>query len=147
MDTILNIFSSLGVDKSFFTLLAMVIVSYFILKFVLFNKLQYVLELRESKTTKLEAGAHKKFQEAEELAGKYKQGISSTQQEADEYLSEKKNEVLSREKGKISQVAKELENIANEERKKFSEEILERKKGIMEKADALSTQLVDKVTQ
>jgi len=146
MDTILNIFSSLGIDESFFTLLALVFASYFILKFFLFNKLQQVLDLRESKTTKMEAGAHKKFDEAEELANKYKQGIHATQQEADKILSQAKSTVQAKEKEKVKLAAKELEAISDSERKVFAQEIEERKKTIMESAGTLSTQLVEKVT-
>ena len=66
MDMIIGIFQKLGVDQSVFYQFAIFIVLSQLFVHLLFNKLQFVLQTRESKTTKLRCEAGEKFKEAEQ---------------------------------------------------------------------------------
>ena len=146
MDTILNIFTSLGADETFFHQLALVIIFYFALKMSLFSKLQEVLELRENKTTKLDGNANKKFAEAEELSLKYKSELDRANQEAYSVISSQKNESLNIQKTKVKEVEAKLNTEVDEKRKVFMAELEVHKTNILKEADSLSGELVNKIT-
>lgn len=146
MDTFLNIFKSLGADVTFFYQLALVLVFYFILKYSLFGKLQEVLDLRESKTTKLEGNANKKFAEAEELAQKYKTELQKANQEAYTLLSDKKNGAQEVQKSKLKEVENQLNIQVEAKRKEFMAELETHKANVLKEADSLSSDLVNKLT-
>ena len=71
MDKVIQIFTQLGVDSTIFAQFAIFTALFFILKYVWFNKLLKVIELRELSTTKRESQANDKFNEAEKIAQKY----------------------------------------------------------------------------
>ncbi|CBW28182.1 putative ATP synthase subunit B' [Halobacteriovorax marinus SJ] len=146
MDTILNIFKSLGADITFFYQLALVLVFYFVLKYTLFGKLQEVLDLRESKTTKLEGNANKKFAEAEELAQKYKAELDRANHDAYSLLSEKRNAAIDAQKSKLKEVENQLNIQVDEKRKEFMAELEVHKANVLKEADSLSGDLVNKLT-
>jgi F-type H+-transporting ATPase subunit b len=146
MDTILNIFTSLGADKTFFHQLALVIIFYFALKMSLFSKLQEVLDLRENKTTKLDGNANKKFAEAEELSLKYKSELDKANQEAFSVISKQRNESQNIQKTKVKEVEAKLNAEVDEKRKEFMAELEVHKTNILKEADSLSGELVNKIT-
>jgi F-type H+-transporting ATPase subunit b len=146
MDTILNIFKSLGADITFFYQLVLVIVFYFALKMSLFSKLQEVLDLRENKTTKLDGNANKKFAEAEELSLKYKSELDKANQEAFSIVSAKKEESLNTQKVKVKEIDGKLNAEIDEKRKVFMAELETHKTNILKEADSLSGDLVNKLT-
>lgn len=146
MDTILNIFKSLGADETFFYQLALVIIFYFALKMSLFSKLQEVLDLRENKTTKLDGNANKKFAEAEQLSLKYKSELEKANQEAYSIVSQKRNEALNQQKKKVKEVEARLNSEVEEKRKEFMAELEVHKTNILKEADSLSSELVNKLT-
>ena len=71
MDMILAIFTKLGADSSIVHQFIVVIALFVLFKIVFLDKLLFVLDLRESKTTKLEHEANEKFATSEKLAEKY----------------------------------------------------------------------------
>ena len=146
MDTILNIFKSLGADNTFFYQLALVIIFYFALKLSLFSKLQEVLDLRENKTTKLDGNANKKFAEAEELSLRYKAELDKANQEAFAIIVAKKDESLIAQKSKVKEVDGKLNTEIDEKRKVFMAELEIHKTNILKEADSLSGDLVNKLT-
>ena len=81
MEKITQIFIQLGADQSFFYQFVIFIVLFVLLKFVLFNKLLFVLQTRENKTTKMEELANNKFGEADKLSKKFEEEISKTRTE------------------------------------------------------------------
>ncbi|MDD0854739.1 hypothetical protein HBN50_16640 [Halobacteriovorax sp. GB3] len=146
MDTIIGIFKSLGVDQSIFTQFIIVCILYFILRNLLFNKLQEVLELREGKTTKLEENANKKFIEAENLAKAYKEKVEQAQTDAYSDLSKKKEEVIKREKQTIKAAEAKLNQEIEQKAQEFKAEVEAKKQEVLGNAEALANDLVTKLT-
>lgn len=147
MDAIVGIFVSLGVNKTIFIQFAIVIALYFVLKMVLFSKLQFILELRENKTTKLEGAANKKLQEAEAMAQKYKDQLDQAHQEAYRVLNKKKEEVLSREHKIIKAKEAELNSLVETKRKESEALVATQREEVLKSVDSLSGDLVNKLIQ
>lgn len=147
MDAILNIFKSLDIDQSFFIQFALVVILYAILRNLLFSKLQEVLELREAKTTKMEDGANEKFKKADELSKQYKIKIDEARSKAFDIVTKKKAEVVARETKTIKDHEKNLESQVASKRSAFETEINSKKEAILQQADSLSQDLVNKILQ
>lgn len=147
MDTLLKIFKSLGVDESFFVQFAIVVSLYWLLKTLLFSKLQFVLELRESKTTKREDEANKKFQQADNLALKYKETIEKVQQEAHLVVTSKREESEKKMRDQIKEKSKQLEKELEEKRSAAQNEIDSKRTSVLAQADALANELIQKLTK
>jgi len=147
MDAILNIFKSLDIDQTFFIQLAIVTVFYFVMRTLLFGKLQEVLDLREEKTTKMEGGAAEKLSKAEKLAKEYKEKIDAARGEAFKIVTGHKDTVIAREATKIKEHESKLEAEAEAKRADFEKEIASKKEAIMKEAESLSQDLVTKIVQ
>ena len=147
METILTILKSLDIDQTFFIQLGLVCLLYAFLRNLLFSKLQEILDLRESKTTKMEDGANAKNAQAEKLSNDYKAGIDKARSEALTIVTSKKNEVTNREGEKIKAHDKKLEEELGVKRSEFSKELESKKESIMQQADSLSQELVTKIVQ
>lgn len=147
MDAILNIFKSLDINQSFFYQFALVVVLYAVLRNLIFSKLQDVLELREAKTTKMEDGANEKFKKAEELAKLYKTKIDEARSQAFDIVTKKKNEIIARESKIVKDHEKTLEVKVASQRNEFENELNSKKVAILQQADSLSQDLVNKLLQ
>lgn len=147
MDAILNIFKSLDINQSFFYQFALVVVLYAVLRNLIFSKLQDVLELREAKTTKMEDGANEKFKKAEELAKFYKSKIDEARSQAFDIVTKKKNEIIARESKIVKDHEKTLEAKVSSQRNEFENELNSKKVAILQQADSLSQDLVNKLLQ
>lgn len=147
MQTIINIFTSLGVDQTVFIQFALVVVIYFVLKYTFFSKLQFVLDTRESKTTKMESGANKKFTEAEALAAKYRVEIEKADSEAVKIITTKKQDALSAQKTQIKSTEKTLNAEFESKRAELEADFASKKAGVLAQADSLSKELVQKILQ
>lgn len=144
MDTIVNIFVSLGVQKIIVVQFASVVVFYFILTKIFFSKLQFVIETRDAQTTKREGSANKMFAKAEALAAEYKKSIDQAQSENFELLSKKKAAFIERQKNELKQKNQEVEESLDSARAESMKKIESQKNQIMAQADELSKQLVDR---
>lgn len=144
MDLVLSVFKKLNVDQTVFIQFAILVVLFFLLKVIFFNKLQFVLELRESKTTKLEDNANKTFSEAEGLSQKYKDEIDKAYVEAQEKYNKRKSEILDREKQNIKTAENQINLDVEKERAQFVAELDSKKKEVLNNADSLAKNLVDK---
>jgi len=144
MDLVLSVFKKLNVDQTVFIQFAILVVLFFLLKVIFFNKLQFVLELRESKTTKLEDNANKTFSEAESLSQKYKDEIDKAYVEAQEKYNKRKLEILDREKQNIKTAENQISQEVDQERTKFVAELDSKRKEVLDNADSLAKNLVDK---
>ena len=119
MDLILGVFQKLDIDQTVYAQFIIFFFLFIILKAVFFNKLQFVLELRESKTTKLEENANKKFSEADNLSSKYKTEINKVYLGAQEKFNCKKLDIKRVEKEAISKKEKELHELGEQKKKEF----------------------------
>lgn len=144
MDLVLSVFKKLNVDQTVFIQFAILVVLFFLLKVIFFNKLQFVLELRESKTTKLEDNANKTFSEAESLSQKYKEKIDKAYVEAQEKYNKRKTEILDREKQNIKTAENQINQVVEQERAQFVAELDSKRKEVLNNADSLAKNLVDK---
>ena len=146
MDKIIQIFVKLGVDQSIFYQFIIFTVIFFLLKTLFFNKLLFVLQTRESKTTKLEEGAGNKMKEADKLSKEFEEEVRKANDLAHQAMSEKKNSAL-----------KNIEEIQKVEESKILKSFEERKlevvasiesskQQILSSADELSEKLVEKIT-
>lgn len=146
MDKIIQIFVKLGVDQSIFYQFAIFAVIFFLLKILFFNKLLFVLQTRESKTTKLEAGAGDKMKEADKLSREFDEEVQKTNEVVHQRMAEKKSNALKN----IEDVQRsEEERILNSFESKKAEVVASieaSKSEILSKADELSEKLVDKIT-
>ena len=146
MNEIIAIFKQLGVDSTIFFQFGIFVVFFAIVKVLLFDKLQFVIELRESKTTKLEDEANRKFQDAEKLAYEYREKMNKAQQSSQEKLKAGKAEVVSRERNKYEEAQKKIIAEMESDRKTFEQELSTKKGEILSKADILASELVNKLS-
>jgi F0F1-type ATP synthase membrane subunit b/b' len=145
MEAIQKLLGQLEIDQSFFYQFAVFIVIFFLLKVVLFNKLLFVLVTRESKTTKLEETANKKFQEVEKLAKKYTDKIDEYNDEALVNINKKKSEVTGQNATQIKEEEKRINKNFEAEKAKITSQILEQKSAVISHADGLSADLIEKL--
>ena len=145
MDTITNIFSSLGVDQSIFIQFPIVIVLYFVLRFLFLDKLQEVLDMREAQTTKLESSADEKFKEAEKLESEYSTRIDKAQVDAYKKFNEQREKALARQKQQIKDHEEKINDQLEQKRTELFSEMEIKKAEVMKTADGLSQNLVEKI--
>ncbi|MEC7277548.1 MAG: hypothetical protein VXV96_14610 [Bdellovibrionota bacterium] len=145
MDMIIGIFQKLGVDQSIFYQFAIFIVLFAALKATFFNKLLFVIQTRESKTTKLNDEAGDKFKEAEKLSEKFDNEIQKASEEAHSKMSSIKNESLK--KIMDEQKAQEAKVLAayEEEKKAAISEVEAKREAVLQSANELSDSLVNKL--
>ncbi len=147
MDIILTIFKSLGVDQTVFIQAGLLIVIFSLVSTLLFKKLQEVLELRETKTVKLESTAHAVYKQAEELAEQFKARVEKTHQESHSQNQKKRSDLNNSEKDKLKKAEAEFTKEYEEQRSKNLRELAEQRSKLLSKIDELSGNLVDKLTK
>ena len=147
MNTIVTILNSLKIDQTFLVQFVLFIVFFNLIAPVLFNKLQQVLELRESKTTKLESLAHHVYKQAEELSEQYKNTIEKTHQDSQSIAQKKKNEILSKERELLLGAEAKMTSDYESKRTLLLKEMSDKKAVVLSEASALSNNLVEKLTK
>ena len=145
MDQILQIFAQLGVDQSIFFQFAIFIFIFFALKVLFLDKLLFVLETREQKTSKLEAAAKAKFERADKLAQEHRAKIASFHQEAQKNFNDNKQKMEREKSLKIKQAEKESAKEFAEAKTKLIGEVAAQRKKVMNSGKDLSQTLVDKL--
>ncbi len=146
MDMIVAIFKQLGADVTVFTQFAIFAVSFFIIKSLLFDRLQLVIELRESKTTGLDTEANNKLQEADNLAKKLKESLAEVYSVVALSSSEKKSEISKQEADKVRSYTAECEKETQGRRESFVKELDESKTTVMAASESLATDLLKKLS-
>lgn len=146
LESIVNIFKQLGVDATIWYQLIVFVVLYPLLKVLFWNKLKFVIELRESKTTKLEAGAKDKFDEAEKLSKKVDEKISHANDEAQTYLKAEKVKALDTETSNFKAKEKVVLDDFSKSLNDFQVEMNSKKETVLSEADTLSKNLVERLS-
>ena len=144
---ILNVFTKLGVDQTIFYQFAIVVVLYFVLKNLFFNKLKEVIVLREEKTTKLEGEANAKLQESQRMADSYKAKMDKIYLESQEKFRERKSKLAYEEKEKLDSFEDKLQHDYETHMHKLSDEMKMKKADAFKKTEELSHSLVNKLIQ
>lgn len=147
MEMIITIFKSLGVDQTVFYQFVSLIIIFTLLSNILFTRLKAVLDLRESKTTKLEGSAHAVYKKAEELAEQYKAHIEKTHQDSHLASQKKKNEVLDKEAKKIKETEEQLAREYETKRLSMLADFNSKKQKALSEVESLSKSLVEKLTK
>jgi F0F1-type ATP synthase membrane subunit b/b' len=145
MDTITQILDQLGINTTVFSQLVIVFILYFFSKYILFGKLQEVIEKRIEKTTKAVENANDFNAQFESLKQEYESKLDKTYKEVQEYKSQE-----------TSRVDKELEVVFKAEEKTLNEKIeiernnikaaIEAKRSeVISHSESLAEQLVEKI--
>ena len=147
MEMIVAIFRSLGVDESVKFQFVILMITFIGLSTILFSRVRAVLDLRESKTTKLEGTAHAVYKKAEELSEQYSAKIEKSHQESHINSQKKKQELLKTRNDFVKDAEAKL--AAEYESKKtnmLSDYKNKREKSLAE-VDGLSNSLIEKLTK
>lgn len=145
MDKVIQIFTQLGVDSTIFAQFAIFTVLFFVLKYVWFNKLLSVIELRENSTTKRDSNANEKFNEAGKLAQKYDDEIQDTYAETFKNVNSKKEALLKEEGIRIREVEGKLATEFEAKRAELEEDYKAKKSQVLSNVDSLSGDLLNKL--
>lgn len=147
MNTIVTILNSLKIDATFLVQFALFVVFFNIIAPLLFKKLQEVLDLRESKTTKLESHAHHVYKQADDLAEQYKGSVEKTHQDSQAINQKKKAEIMAKEKEVLDGAEEKLTSDYEGKRSSLLKELTEKRSAVMAEAANLSNNLVEKLTK
>lgn len=146
METIQAIFSQLGANGSVINQLVIVFVLFLVSKYIFFNKLQFVIENREEKTTKLELNADETFEKANKLAEKYKNKIEAAHLKAQQVLNEKKSEIQARERDLLKKTENDVAAYVETSKSQIKKDIDSKRSEILAESNHLAGMLVDKLT-
>ena len=144
MDQLLQIFTQLGVDQSIFYQFGLFLTLFLVLKAVLFDRLLFVLEVREAKTTKLENSAKAKLDEANQLAAEYDSQRESLHQELQKRLTEDKKEIDEKQSAAAKREEAALFKDFTEKKSQLVEQMSAQREKVMRNTDELSRELVRK---
>jgi len=146
MESIINIFKQLGVDVTIWYQFVVFAILYPLLKYLFFSKLQFVLEHREGRTTKLESGANLKFSDAEKLSEEFDEKIKSATNEAQLYFNAEKTKAAEKISSDYKVKEKQILDVMDSEVEAFKSEIEKKKGAIIGQAANLSNSLVERLT-
>jgi F-type H+-transporting ATPase subunit b len=147
MDTIVIILKALKIDQTVLIQFGMLLIFFNTIAPLLFKKIQTVLELRESKTVKLESHAHSVYKKAEDLAEQYKAKVEKTHQDSQEISQKKKSDILNKEKEVLKSEEDKLSSEYEQRKSKILKEMSEKRTLIMSEADKLAGNLIEKLTK
>jgi len=147
MDMAVDIFKQLGADESLLYQFVIIVVMFYLTKFLFLNHLQAVLDNREDKTVNLEGSAEQQFDEIEKIQKDYKEKIQAATKDLKVSSENKKNEISKREEGTYRTHEDKANALVDDSRKKMEAEMTEKKATVLSEAEALATNLVDKVVK
>ena len=147
MDTIVIILKALKIDQTALIQFGMLVIFFNTVAPLLFKKMQAVLELRESKTVKLESHAHDIYKKSEDLASQYKAKVEKTHQDSQSASHKKKLEVLNKEREILKSLEEKLDTEYSDRKSKILDDMSKKRTEIMAEADKLSGSLVEKLTK
>jgi F-type H+-transporting ATPase subunit b len=147
MDTIVIILKALKIDQTALIQFGILLVLFNTIAPLLFKKIQDVLELRESKTTKLESNAHNVYKKSEDLAEQYKAKVEKTHQDSQNITQKKKADILNKEKEILKSEENKLSSEYEDRKSKIKKEMSEKRTIMMAEADKLAANLVEKLTK
>ena len=145
MEQFLQIFAQLGGDETIVYQFGLFFLIFILFKWIFLGKLQFVIEMRENKTTKLEESADGKFQKSEILFNKYRNDIQTERAINLEKQEAAKAESLAKQKATLKKVEEKIDQRVQEEREAFRAGVDLKKQAILSNASKLSKELVAKV--
>lgn len=146
MDLILSVFKQLGVDQTVFYQFIIFLVLFFIVGPLFFKKLQYVLDLRKAQTHGLDSDISKMVEETEKLTHQYRGQLDGVNEEITALMKSRKSEIIKTDRDIIKKVEDELTERVKAKRKESIEQVAEKKRQLMEDADELANDLVNRLS-
>ena len=145
MDAFIDIFGKLGSDITVFYQFGIFLVLYFILKTVFFNKLQFVLEIRDNKTVKLKDSAEKKFQKAKALEEEYLAKMKMAKAKAAEELRQYKDLKLKEQTMAVKNTRDKVEKNLEKEVHSFHQLLQTKRKSIFANVGNFSKNILQRI--
>lgn len=142
-----EIIVKLGWDPSFWWQLGILLSLFIILKFVLFDKLLWVLDHREEKTSGLVDEAHELNHEADRLEGEYKAKLDVARHGAKNFFRKKREEWMEHERQEIHKAEQDIGHDFEKKRVHLEEEFKHKRDAILTKTGELSDELVGKLVK
>jgi F0F1-type ATP synthase membrane subunit b/b' len=146
MDTVNQIFAQLGANSSVFTQFVILSIFFLIMKFVVFDKLQYVLDNRVDKTENLESSAEEKFEQVKELSEKYNTHIEKAHVDAQDMLTKEKTQFETKKNEVYKEKENEMEIFIVKNREAIRSEIVAKRNEILKETNALAEEFIKKIT-
>lgn len=143
----LTIIKSLKIDQTVLVQFALFVVFFNLIAPILFKRIQEILDLRDSKTTKLESSAHHIFKQADDLTEQYNASIEKTHTDSQAVASKKKMETLAQEKSVLNSAEEKLTAEYEAKKNSLLKEMSEKRNAVMAEAEKLSGNLVEKLTK
>lgn len=142
-----EIILKLGWDPSFWWQLGILLIMFFVLKVLLFDKLQWVLDHREERTSKLVEVAAALHHEADKVEADYKDRLKKARHQARDFFRIKREEWLELERKNVHGAEAEINQDYERKRLQLEEEFKNKKTEILEKTDEISNEFVNKLIQ
>lgn len=145
MGQLAAIFNQLGADASFLHQFGLFLAVFVVLRTVFLNKLQFVLEIRENKTTKLERSAERKFQEASVLADEYHGKVRRVRSALLAEAEEERARAVAEQKRRLAEAESEVERRVREEGERLRGEAGALREGLLAQAGGFADGLARKL--
>lgn len=147
MDMFVDILKQLGADQSLLYQFIIIIVLFYLTKFLFLDHLQQVLDNREEKTIKLDGSADKKFEEIDKIKKEYKARMQSSHKELNLKSEKRKNELMKSEDKKYKKNEDDINQYIEKSRKEIEEELNIKREDVLSDAQELSNSLVQSMTR
>ena len=147
MDMVVDIFKQLGADESLVYQFVIIVVLFYLTKYLFLNHLQAILDNREDKTVNLEGAAEKQFNEIEKIQKTYKEKIQSATKDLKLSSEMKKNEITKREEATYKNHEAEANTFIEASRKELENEVNTKRESVLNEAEELASRLVDRVVK
>ncbi|MBT4791866.1 MAG: hypothetical protein HON90_09870 [Halobacteriovoraceae bacterium] len=147
MEMFIDIFKQLGADESLVHQLVIIVVMFYLTKFLFLDHLQQVLENREEKTVSLEGTAEKQFEEINKIQSEYKKKMIKVTRELKQNSESAKTEIAKKEEAKYKSHEQEINAFVDKSRKEVAADLAVKNEKVMEEAQDLAGSLVQKIAK
>lgn len=147
MEKVAHILQSLSIDEAFFYQFAVLMVIFFALHFLFFERLGEVIRLREDKTTRLNNSAEKKLIEGERLAALYREKVNKAKQKSQEIFNRHKKTILEEGEKSLKEEKKEIALGFKGQEEEIKKELAKLEEMSLKKVDSLAKELTEKIIQ
>lgn len=142
-----EIIVKLGWDPSFWWQLGILLALFILLKYLLFDKLLWVLDHREERTSKLVDEANELLHEATKIEGEYKTKLDIARHNAKNFFRMKREQWIEHERKEVHAAEQEINAEYEKKRVHLEGEFKVKRDEILAKTGELSDELVGKLTK
>jgi len=145
--TVQAIFTQLGANSSIGIQFVLVCALFIIIKFLFLDKLQFVIENREEKTTKLDASADEIMEKAQALSAEYKEKVEAAYSEAQASASSAKDAFTKTQNESYANLQKELNNKVTAKRDDIVKDYNNKRTEVLAQSESMAKDLLEKIVQ